>query len=95
MKQHCEEPPDLIEQICQAADQNNYQNYRQSTSHKMINLEGGFQGEDFQEAEDFQEVEDFPVEEDTQAEEEYHLEDHQEGAGDRHHYPCHKSIKGN
>jgi len=45
--------------------------------------------------EDFLEVEDFPVEEDTQVEEGYHLEDHQEEAGDHHHYPCHKPIKEN
>ncbi len=101
MRKHpYEEPLDPTEQIHQAGDRNDYQNFPLFDFHKTINpTEESPQEEDF--PEDFQEVEDSPEEEDSleegdiQEEEEYHWEDHQEAVGDHHRYPCPRRIKEN
>jgi len=92
---------DLIDPIPQVEDQNNCRNYRPSDSHKTTELtedspeEEASQGEEaFLEGEASPEEGASQAEEDIWEEEEYHLEDHQEAAGDHHHCQCHKPIKG-
>jgi len=80
-------------------DRNDYRNSLPSDSHKTIGrteetLQGEDSQEDSQEVEASQAEEDIQEVEDIQEAEEYHLEDHQEAVGVRHHYPCHKHIKG-
>jgi|SRR6266702_2213633 len=101
MRKHLyEEPLDLIEQIHQVGDRNDYQNSPLFDFHRTIDPteEPPWEEdslEDFQEVEDSPEEEDFLEVEDTWEEEEYHQEDHQEAVGDHHRCPCPRRIKEN